>query len=344
MARTPTGEMRALVARNGAAEGTTVPLPALRDGLVLVRITHALVTPFERESLRGLAAAQALGDGEGGADARRILGTSFVGVVEDASRGGSHAPARGMRVAVQPVFSCGICERCDSGIGIHCLARSVAGLDSAIGGLAEFAAVPASSCVEIPPSLDEERATFAVALARAIEAVRRGGIEGRSFVSVLGDDLFAVLAALVAVEENPLARLVAGREATLAIAAQYGIRHRALDEVGRRGDQELVIDMTGSPETIGAACRMVGPRGHVVVGGISACAPVAVDLSHLALDEIEMFGSGFGELASALEQLARARVDPSALLSRRLSLADAASAIPMLAEPGVFSVLVRVDR
>ena len=256
MARTPTGEMRALVARNGAAEGTTVPLPALRDGLVLVRITHALVTPFERESLRGLAAAQALGD------ARRILGTSFVGVVEDASRGGSHAPARGMRVAVQPVFSCGICERCDSGIGIHCLARSVAGLDSAIGGLAEFAAVPASSCVEIPPSLDEERATFAVALARAIEAVRRGGIEGRSFVSVLGDDLFAVLAALVAVEENPL--------------AQYGIRHRALDEVGRRGDQELVIDMTGSPETIGAACRMVGPRGHVVVGGISAGAPVAV--------------------------------------------------------------------
>ncbi len=343
MARIPPGEMRAFVARGDAAELATVPMPAVREGSVLVRITHALVTPFERESLRGLAAAQSLAGGEGDGS-RRILGTSFVGVVEDSSRGGSAAPARGTRVAVQPVFSCGICERCDSGIGLHCLARSVAGLDATIGGLAEFASVPAASCVAIAPSLDEERATFAVALARAIEAVRRGGIEGRSFVSVLGDDLFAVLAALVAVEENPLARLVSRREATLSVAAQYGIRHRALDEVGRRGDQELVIDMTGSPETIGAACRMVGPRGHVVVGGISAGAPVEVDLSHLPLDEIEMFGSGFGELASALDQLARARIDPSALLSRRAGLADAADAIAMLAEPGVFSVLVRVER
>ena len=53
MARTSTGEMRALVARSGAAELTTLPFPALRDGFVLVRVTHALVTPFERESLRG---------------------------------------------------------------------------------------------------------------------------------------------------------------------------------------------------------------------------------------------------------------------------------------------------
>jgi threonine dehydrogenase-like Zn-dependent dehydrogenase len=332
-------DMRAAVLRGGAVELATLPRPTARDGQVLVRVTHALVTPFEREVVRGLCA--------GGAEAapeRRILGCSFVGVVEDASRGGSAAPARGTRVAVQPVFSCGICDRCDSGLSIHCLARMIAGLDAPAGGLAEFASVPAANCVEIQRDLDDERAVFAVPLARAIEAVRRGGIEGRSFVSVLGDDLFAVLAALVGREENPLTRLVSTSQATLDLASQYGMRNRAFSETGRRGDQELVIDMTGSSESAAAAARMVRARGHVVFGGITTRAPVGVDLSHLALDEIEIYGSGFAPIDGALDRLARRAIDPAPMASRRVGLADAARAVALLAEPGVFSVLVQVSR
>lgn len=331
--------MRALVARDGGVELASLPRPAVRDGQVLVRITHALVTPFEREVVRGLRASA----GEPAAG-QRILGCSFVGVVEDASRAGGAAPARGTRVAVQPVFSCGICDRCDSGLSIHCLARMIAGLDAPAGGLAEFASIPTANCVEIQRDLDDERAVFAVPLARAIEAVRRGGIEGRSFVSVLGDDLFAVLAALMGREENPLTRLVSTSPQTLDVASQYGLRNRAFAETGRRGDQELVIDMTGSSESAAAAARMVRARGHVVFGGISTRAPVGVDLSHLALDEIEIYGSGFAPIDSALDRLARRAVDPSPLISRRVGFAEAARAVALLGEPGVFSVLVQVSR
>jgi (R,R)-butanediol dehydrogenase/meso-butanediol dehydrogenase/diacetyl reductase len=332
-------DMRAAVLRGGAVELATLPRPTARDGQVLVRVTHALVTPFEREVVRGLRAG-----GDEAAPERRILGCSFVGVVEDASRGGSAAPARGTRVAVQPVFSCGICDRCDSGLSIHCLARMIAGLDAPAGGLAEFASVPAANCVEIQRDLDDERAVFAVPLARAIEAVRRGGIEGRSFVSVLGDDLFAVLAALVGREENPLTRLVSTSQATLDLASQYGMRNRAFSETGRRGDQELVIDMTGSSESAAAAARMVRARGHVVFGGITTRAPVGVDLSHLALDEIEIYGSGFAPIDGALDRLARRAIDPAPMASRRVGLAEAARAVALLSEPGVFSVLVQVSR
>jgi threonine dehydrogenase-like Zn-dependent dehydrogenase len=331
--------MRAIVAREGRAELSTLPRPALRDGQLLIKVTHALVTPFEREVARGLRAG-----GDEHAPADRILGCSFVGTVEDSSRAGEPAPARGSRVAVQPIFSCGICDRCDSGLAIHCLARMIVGLDAPAGGLAEFAAVPVAGCVELPRDLDDERAVFAVPLARAIEAIRRGGIEARSFVSVLGDDLFAVLAALVGREENPLTRLVSTAQQTLDIASQFGLRNRAFTETGRRGDQELVIDMTGSSESAAAAARMVRARGHVVFGGISTRAPVGVDLSHLALDEIEIYGSGFAAIDGAIDRLARRSFDPSPLVSRRVGLADAAKSLALLAEPGVFSVLVQVAR
>ena len=266
-----------------------------------------------------------------------------MGVVEDASRAGGLL-AKGARVAIQPVFACGRCERCTGGLAMHCGMRTILGIDDASGALSEFIAVPAAACAPLAKDLDDERAVFAPMLARALEAVRRGGVDKKTYASVLGDDLLAVLTTLVAVEENQFARLVATSEATLRIGEQFGIRHRALAETGRRGDQELVIDTTGSAETIAAACRMARARGHVVVAGISARAPIAVDLSHIALDELEIHGAGFGPLGGAIERLARRAVDPSPLISRRIGLADGAKGLAALAEPGVFSVLVQVTR
>lgn len=349
-ASTSLSVMRAVVARHGRAETVELPRPTPREGSVLVRVTSALVTPFEREVVRGLAseraptAPNATNDATPNASNDRVLGTSFVGVVEDASRAGEGALPRGTRVAVQPVISCGICDRCSSGLAMHCAARMIAGLDAPVGGLAEYAAVPAANCVVLDRTLEDERAVFAVPLARAIEAVRRGGLEGRSYASVLGDDLFAILAALVGREENPLTRLVSSSPAALEMASRFGLRNRAFDETGRRGDQELVIDMTGSAESAAAAARMVRPRGHVVFGGISARAPIGVDLSHLALDEIEIIGSGFAAIDTAVELVARRLIDPSPLVSRRVRLADAAGSLALLAEPGVFSVIVQVSR
>ncbi|MEY3026451.1 MAG: 2-deoxy-scyllo-inosamine dehydrogenase [Planctomycetota bacterium] len=327
--------IRCAVAADGGVRVETRPRPrADSDGTVLVRPTLALATRLEREVARGLGTAS------GGA---RALGTSCVGVVEDASRAGGLIAA-GTRVAIQPVFSCGRCERCMGGLAMHCGLRTILGVDDASGGMSELLAIPAAACAPLPRDLDDELAVFAVPLARAVEAVRRSGVDKRTYASVLGDDLLAVLTTLVAVEENQFARLVATSDATLRMGEQFGIRHRALAETGRRGDQEIVIDTTGSAETIVASCRMARARGHVVVAGISARAPVAVDLSQIALDEIEVHGSGFGPLGAAIERLARRAIDPSPLISRRVGLADAPKAIAMLAEPDVFSVLVQVTR
>ena len=103
--------VRAVVATEGRIEVAARPRAmAVSEGVVLVRPTLALVTPLEREVVRGLGSAAAGG---------RVLGHACVGVIEDASRAPEFASAgivRGARVAVQPVFSCGRCERC---MGTH---------------------------------------------------------------------------------------------------------------------------------------------------------------------------------------------------------------------------------
>ena len=339
--------MRAAVSSDGAVTMTMVPRALHADGFITVRVTHALVTPLEREAARGLGAnAQRSQTNDAPVREPRVIGHAACGVVEHAVTGASNATplTRGTRVIVHPVLSCGACDRCRSGLALHCRARNILGVDAPRGALAEYVTGPAASVTPIPHGLDEERAVFAAPLSRAIEAVRRGGVEKKAFARILGDDLVAILTTLVAVEENPLARLVAAHDATLSVAEQFGIRHRALHETGQRGDQELVIETTGSAESIASAARMVRARGHVVVAGISARAPVAVDLSHVALDEIEIHGSGFGPLTGAIERLASRAIDPSPLISRRLGFTDVPRALTALAEPGVFAVLVQVSR
>jgi len=338
--------MRAARAHAGRLEVDTVAPPERGPGdagLAIVRPTSVCFTSLELEVLRGLgrrADAEPAAPGDGHSV---VLGHAFVGVVEEPAATPG-ALARGTRVAVQPVRSCGACERCRGGIGLLCAARSIAGIDPEGGGLAERTKVPETSCVELPRELDDDRAAFAVPLARAIEAVRRGGVARRTFASVLGDDLVAILATIVALEENPLARLVARHPSTLGLAERFGIRHRALHETGRRGDQELVIETSGSAESIAAAAAMVRPRGHVVTAGLSASGSVGVDLSRLALEEIELHGSGFGPLAGAIERLAKRAIDPSPLVARRIGLSEAAKAPALLAEAGAVAVLVQVSR
>ena len=126
----------------------------------------------------------------GDAPAGSVLGHEVVGRRQD-----------GSRVALVHHLPCGKCERCQAGHESTCEEFATATIVP--GGFAEC--VRASGVIEVPPEVDDARATYLEPLAcvlRGAERVPRGrvlvvgqGFVGRLFAAVLrrrGDDVYTV--------------------------------------------------------------------------------------------------------------------------------------------------------
>ncbi|MBL8991608.1 MAG: alcohol dehydrogenase catalytic domain-containing protein [Phycisphaerae bacterium] len=268
---------------------------------------------------------------------RGVMGHEFVGVVE-AVNGPPDAVERfaGKRVVGSAVIVCGRCDMCRAGLSGHCRARTVLGLHGRDGCFAESFTLPVANLVEVPADVDEEQAVFASPLAAALHTRQMFRVEGKPYITVLGDGRMGLLVAQVMAPLNARVRLLGRHAEKLGLCDKWGIRHRLVDEAGRRQDQDVVIDCTGRPDGLATALGMVRPRGKVVLmsapapaGGAGAPTGVAgpIDLSPIVTGEIEVVGSRCGSLAEALEALRRGRVDVLSLITRRARLADGPRAI-----------------
>ncbi|MFO0828856.1 MAG: alcohol dehydrogenase catalytic domain-containing protein [Phycisphaerales bacterium] len=256
------------------------------------------------------------------------LGEAFVGVVDvmHADAMGDRAKdARawiGRRVAVDPVVRCGRCERCLAGLGAHCVERALLGRDRD-GGLAERVTVPIANLVALPDGLDDERAVFAVPVARAIEATRHVRVEGKTYITVLGDGVEALVATQVMTRLNASVRIVATDAETMAVAERLGVKHRLASEVGRRGDQHVVVDFTGVAESFAVAVQLARPRGTVVLMRDIAGA----DLTPVARNELRVQGCGHGPLPQAIDLLTQRAIEVVGLVTKRVAFAHAIDAL-----------------
>lgn len=97
-------------------------------------------------------------------------------------------------------------------------------------------------------------------------------------------------------------------------------------EVKRRtgGDGvDLTIETAGQPETVAMALQATRKLGRVVEVGIFE-KPVQIELNDLVFKEIELIGifNNGGEFPQAIQLLADGRVDPTPMISNRISLED----------------------
>src|SRR2546426_6998721 len=103
----------------------------------------------------------------------RIMGHEFVGVVEAVGPGVTRL-GRGLRVAVEPNYSCGRCPLCKEGNRNLCLERTAVGID-VDGGFAELVRLPSRCCWPVPSGLADEDVLLTEPLAVVTRAVNRGG-------------------------------------------------------------------------------------------------------------------------------------------------------------------------
>lgn len=273
-----------------------------------------------------------------------VLGHEFVGMVEKVADK-KHAKWVGKRVVGTINCVCGQCQMCRAGLKEHCLERTVLGIAGRDGVFAERFALPVVNLIEVPQAVDNDRAVFTEPLAAAYQILRQITIEGRPYITVLGDGRLGLLCAQVMSQLNATVRLVGKHPEKLALCEKWGVKHRLLGDVGLRADQDIVVDCTGKADGLRFAMQMVRPRGKIVLKTTTAPAPGSpgtetLDLSPLVVNEIQVIGSRCGPFPEALSALAGGKIDVLSLISRRMKLADAVEALKASTRPDIIKVLL----
>ncbi len=317
--------------------------PVAGPGEALIRTTRLSIGPLDLAVMRGMT------------NFRGTLGREFVGLVESVN----HLPGRedqakwvGRRVTVQASIPCGTCDRCRGGLSLHCGSRTVPGVFGRDGYFADRVSLPLTSLVEIPKALGDEEAVLAQCVADALHAASMVRVEGKTFVTVIGDSLDALLTAQAMTRRNATVRLLGRDERKLSICEKWGIKHRPIDEVGLRQDQAIVVECTDTHEGLNMALGLVRPRGSLILksplGNIPSQSwldPVNQDWSRLEsariiANEITVLGARSGSVNDAIEPLVRKEIDLLNVVSRRFKLADAVAALKAATDPAQVKIVL----
>lgn len=283
-------------------------------GEVLIRPTRVALGPRDAAERSASDAARPF-----------TVGREFVGIVDRMHEGTDKEQAKrwmGKRVVGSALIVCGRCDMCRGGLPTHCRERRRLGEPGCDGCLAERFVLPLRNLVEMVKEVDDDRAVFAGALSAAAHVPQLLRVEGKPYVTVLGDSAEALLTAQVMARLNASVRLLGIDPTRFSLCEKWGIKHRHMAEVGRRADQDIVVDWTGSPDGLDLALHLARPRGKVVLG--AACAAPCVAMGSLVENEIELIGARGGSVADAVGYLARGEIDVLPLLTRRMRLADGA--------------------
>ena len=270
------------------------------------------------------------------------LGHEFVGYVESIN-GDSQRELIGKRVVGSIDAVCGKCDMCMAGLKTHCRDRTVLGRLGRDGCLADAFILPTTNLLAVPDAIDNDHAVFIHALAAAIQAARQLTIEGRPYITVLGDGPLGLLTVQVMAKLNASVRLIGRYSEKLAICEKWGVKHRHIDDIGRRADQDIVVECTGAPAGLELAMQLVRPRGTIVLKTLLADQSnviTGLDLSPIVINEITLLGSRSGPMSQALAMIEKNEIDVVSLIGKRMSLADGPAVLKAASQSGMLKVLV----
>ena len=287
-----------------------------------------------------------------GRQAPMTLGHEIVGLVAEPAGDGS-GPPEGVRVIPDVVLGCGECWWCRRHQEGLCARHAVVGLHTD-GGLAEYMAATAATCVPVPDGLDADVAALAEPTSVAVRALRKVPYPVGSSVLVVGAGTIGLLViqvarncgagTVVAVDTKPRRRDLA-----LALGADFasgpgGLESLLSEATGGIGP-DVVIECSGVPGLARRAIQLTRRGGTAVLVGIHG-EEEPFDLLDTVLGEKQIVGSAAHlwdeDVATAVDLLARGRIDGPTLLTTRIPLERVVEGIGALEDPAsdVLKVLV----
>lgn len=266
--------------------------PELGPGQVLVRVESVGIcgsdVHFYRDGRIGEVVARE----------PQVLGHEFAGVVEEVGPDVTTI-GPGMRVAVEPSFSCGECEFCNAGRYNVCPNQIFCGMPPGPGALAEYIAVPARFCFPVPDSVSPLEAAMIEPLAVGVHAVELSGLRPGETVAVLGQGPIGILTMQVArtcgagtifATEIIPERIEAAKLHGADVAIDAGTTdpvEAILDATNGRG-VDITFEAAGAVETPQQALDITAPGGRIVLIGICPAEVVPLNLTAARRKEFVM--------------------------------------------------------
>jgi 2-desacetyl-2-hydroxyethyl bacteriochlorophyllide A dehydrogenase len=345
--------MRAVTFREPGRVGVAeIPDPELEDaGDAIVRVTASAVCGSDLHFLHGKAPLEP-GD---------VMGHEAVGVVE---RVGERVErfSPGDRVVVAFVIACGACWFCRRGESALCEDFRNLGAGVFGGGLAgaqaERLRVPVAdvNLLRIPDAVGEESALFVSdILTTAVHAVERAEIGGEDTVAVVGaGPVGTLIAHATSLVRHARTLVVDVDAARLQVAASFGATpidasatNAQIAVASRTGDRgaDVVFDAVGSPAAFERSLDLVRRGGRVVVVGVYAGELAEAQLGVWWVRALDLRFIGVCPVHAvwerAMAHLEAGRLDPSPLISHRMSLEDAAEAYELFDTRRATKVILR---
>ena len=327
--------MKAVVLRApGDVAVEEIPDPAiLEPGDAIVAVRATAICGADLFPYHGLTPGFELGT---------VLGHEFAGEVVEVGPAVERVRP-GQRVVNASMISDGTCASCRAGRVTQCEGRSLFGYSGVYprldGGQAELVRVPQADRAlrALPDEVGDEAAVFlADILPTGFAAVVRGGVSAGDTVVVVGCGPVGLMAVLCAA--GVAGRLIAvdGVAARRELAEQLGAEAARPEEAaavvsGATGGlgADVVIEAAGSAGGLDASLRLARGRGVVSVVGAHFEPDYPLDNALMFERELTLrfsIGDPTADGGLLLSRLSSGELDPAAIVTHRLPLADAAEA------------------
>jgi alcohol dehydrogenase len=311
-----------------------VPDPEIEEpGDAIVRVNATAICGADLFPFHGLTP---------GFENGTVLGHEFAGEVVETGPAVTAVRA-GDRVVNTSMISDGTCPYCRAGQVTQCTGRSLFGYSGVYprldGGQAELVRVPQAdrTLLPLPAGVSDEASVFlADILPTGYASVVRGGVEVGDTVAVVGCGPVGLMAVLCAVGVAGRVIAIDGIPARRELAAGFGAEAvapegaaPAMDAATEGLGADVVIEAAGSPGGLDAALRLARGRGTVSVVGAHFEPDYPLDNALMFERELTLrftIGDPTRDGKRLLDLLAQGRLDPAAVITHRLPLADAAEA------------------
>jgi 2-desacetyl-2-hydroxyethyl bacteriochlorophyllide A dehydrogenase len=268
-----------------------------------------------------------------------IMGHEFCGMIEELGNQADSSLKIGTKVVVNPMITCGYCDRCKEGRSNVCMNRSLIGIHRP-GAFAQYVSVPLSSIVKVPQHMEPTLASLAEPLAVCVHSVKLG-LQPLSNLLIYGAGPIGLLTLLAAkhmgagnilLVDRQQVRLEHARRLGAAVATPDEI-DTAIQEQFGSGGVSTIIDCVGVNATREQAMKIIQPRGIIIMVGLGQDQST-VPMNHLVRQELSIIGSytySPTDFAQAVALLVKGKIDMTGWTTTR-SLSDIPESFQELVE------------